>query len=185
MRRRLPVLAAFLIVLAVGAGAAYGALPHLSRAMLADFERQFSVKILAPVKDSAFTFVDPPSAYYLENFGVTMSSKISLVPGYGPTMFGMMSPEQIQTHHRKVLERLPVLRERMKLTLFDGASHFEGLDDNDRLAVAVTVYHFLWEETTEIPSLIVIQGTKKALLEARTKTVEQGRDRAVQMKEMN
>ena len=53
------------------------------------------------------------------------------------------------------------------------------------LAVAVTVYHFLWEETTDIPSQIVMQGTKKALLEARTKTVEQGRDQALQMKELN
>ncbi len=182
--KRLPILASVLVAVSVGAGAAHCARQGLSRALLADFEKQFSTKILVPVKDSAFTFVDPPSAYYLDNFGVTMSSKISLVPGYGPTMFGMMSPEQIQTHHRKVLERLPVLRERMKLTLVDGATHFEGLDGNERLAVAVTVYHFLWEETTEIPSQIVMQGTKKALLEARTKTVEQGRDQALQMKEL-
>jgi hypothetical protein len=83
-----------------------------------------------------------------------------------------------------VEERLPLLREQMKLALFDGAARFDMLDDSDRLAVAVTVYHFAWENTTGIPSQIVIQGTKKALLEARAKTKEQGRDQAFQMKEM-
>ena len=113
-----------------------------------------------------------------------MASEISLVPGYGPTMFGPLNKDQILLHHRKVIARLPVLREQMKLALFDGATRFDSLDDNDRLAVAVTVYHFAWEDTTEIPSQIVMQGTKKALLEARAKTQEQGRDQPFLMKEM-
>jgi len=181
--RRLPILAAVLAAIALCAGAAYGDRLHITRVMMAAYEKQFAVSILSAGKDSAFTFVDPPRAYYVENFGILLASEISLVPGYGPTMFGGVSEEQIQLHHHKVTERLPVLREQMKLALFDGATRFGALDGDDRIAVAVTVYHFAWENTTGIPSQMVIQGTKKALLEARAKTQDQGRDQALQMKE--
>ena len=181
--RRLPILTAVLAVIALCAGAAYGDRPHITKVMLAAYERQFAVSVLSAGKDSAFTLIDPPRAYYVDNFGILMASEISLEPG-GPTMFGLLTKEQIQLHHHKVTERLPVLREQMKLALFDGATRFEELDANERLALAVTVYHFVWEDTTGVPSQIVMQGTKKALLEARTKTQEQGRDQALQMKEL-
>jgi len=182
--RRIHILAAALWTIALCAGAAYGDRPHVTKAMLTAFEKQFVGSVLSATKDSAVTFVDPPRAYYVDNFGIMMASEISLVPGYGPTMFGPLNPEQIQLHHHKVTERLPVLREQMKLALFEGATRFDALDDNDRLAVAVTVYHFAWENTTGIPSQIVMQGTRKALLEARPKTQEQGRDQAFEMKEL-
>jgi hypothetical protein len=178
------ILAAVFATIALCAGAVYGDRLRPTKAMLTAFEKQFVGNVLAATKDSTVTFVDPPRAYYLDNFGIMMACEVSPVPGYGPTMFGPLNPEQIQLHHHKVEERLPILREQMKLALFDGATRFEALDDNDRLAVAVTVYHFAWENTTGIPSQIVIQGTRKALLEARAKTKEQGRDQAFQMKEL-
>lgn len=182
--RRIHIFAAALAAIVLCAGAAYGDRPRLTKAMLAAFEKQFAANVIAATKDSTVTFVDPPRAYYVDNFGILMASEVSPIPGYGPTMFGPLNPEQIQLHHHKVEERLPLLREQMKLALFDGATRFDMLDDSDHLAVAVTVYHFAWENTTGIPSQIVIQGTKKALLEARAKTKEQGRDQAFQMKEM-
>lgn len=182
--KRTQILATVLAAIALCAGAAYADRPHLAKAMLTAYEKQFAVSILSAGKGSAFTFVDPPRAYYVDNFGILMASEISLVPGYGPTMFGTIGKDQIQIHHHNVTERLPVLREQMKLALFDGATRFDMLDGDDRLAVAVTVYHFAWEDTTGIPSQIVMQGTKKALLEARAKTQEQGRDQAFQMKEL-
>jgi hypothetical protein len=178
------ILAAVLAAIALCAGAAYGDRPHLTRAMLTAFEKQFALSVLTATKDSTVTFIDPPRAYYLDNFGVMMATEMSLVPGYGPTIFGALSKEQIQLHHHKVEERLPLIREQMKLALLDGASRFDALDGNDRLAVAVTVYHFAWENTTGIPTQIVMQATRKALLEARAKTQEQGRDQSFEMKEL-
>ncbi len=183
--KRVHILAAALATIALCAGSAYGDRPRLTRAMLTAFEKEFTQSVLTATKDSTVTFIDPPRAYYLDNFGVMMATEMSLVPGYGPTIFGALNKEQIQLHHRKVIARLPVLREQMKLALFDGATRFESLDSNDRLAMAVTVYHFAWEDTTDVPTQIVIQGTKKALLEARAKTQEQGRDQVFEMKELN
>jgi hypothetical protein len=182
--RRVYILAPLLIAFALCAGAVYGDGPHLTKVMLSAFQKQFATSVLSATKDSAVTFIDPPRAYYLDDFGIVMTSEVSPVPGYGPTIFGPLNKDQIQLHHRKVIERLPILREQMKLALFDGATRFQTLDSNDHLAVALTVYHFAWEDTTDVPSQIVIQGTKKALLEGRTKTQEQGRDQAVQMKEL-
>jgi hypothetical protein len=181
--RRLPVLAVAVAAVALCAGVAYGDRPGVSKAMIFAWGEEFGGKIRAIDKEWPFSFVDPPCAYSVDNFGILMTSEISLATGYGPTMFGPVRPEQIKDHHHKVLERLPLLREQMKVALFDGAARFGPLDENERLAVAVTVYHFVWEDTTELPSQIVMQGTKKSLLEARTKTVEQGRDRAVLVKE--
>ncbi len=183
--RRIHILAVVLGAVALCGGVAYGDRPHVTRAMEVAFEKQFVGSVLAATKkDLPFTFIDPPRAYYVDNFGIMMTTEMSLVPGLGPTMFGNISNDQIQLHHHRVIERLPLLREQMKLALFDGAARFEALDGDERLAVAVTVYHFAWEDTTDIPSQIVAQGTKKALLEARAKTQEQGRDRALEMKEL-
>jgi hypothetical protein len=183
--RRPQVLAAVLSAIALCSIAAYGDRPRITKAMMTAYERQFAGGIISASKEPpSFTIIDPPRAFYLDNFGIMMTSEISLVPGITLTMFRVVDKEDIQVHRRKVMERLPVLREQMKLALFDGATRFDTLDERDRLAVAVTVYHFAWEDTTEIPSQIVMQGTKKALLEARAKTQEQGRDQALQMKEM-
>src|SRR5208283_4783582 len=120
-KRRAPhisrIFGAVVAAIALCAGAAYGDRPHITKAAMAAYEKEFAGNILSATKTSTFTFVDPPRAYYVDNFGIVMASEISLVPGYGPTMFGALSKEQIQLHHRKVVERLPVLREQMKLAL--------------------------------------------------------------------
>jgi len=182
--RRLQILAAVLTMIALCSVAAYGDRPQITKAMMTAYERHFAGSIVSASKElPPFTIIDPPRAFYLDNFGIMMASEVSLVPGITLTMFRVVDKEDIQAHRRRVIERLPLLREQMKLALFDGATRFDALDGNDRLAVAVTVYHFAWEDTTEIPSQIVMQGTKKALLGARAKTQEQGRDQALQMKE--
>lgn len=182
--RRLSILIAALAAIALCAGSAYADRQHITKAMMNAFEKQFAVSIVSASKEPGFTFIDPPRAFYLDNFGIMMASEISLMPGFGMSMFRTINKDEIQVQHHKVLERLPLLREQMKLALFDGATRFDTLGGDERLAVAVTVYHFAWEDTTDVPSQIVVQGTKKALLEVRTKTQDQGRDQALQMKEI-
>ena len=104
-------------------------------------------------------FVDPPRAFYVDRFGVVMTSVATLGPGFGIGMFrGAPDATELATYRGKMLQRLPVLRQQMKAALLESAQQFRSLKEEDRLAVAVSVYHFAAEDTQGIPSQIVIQG---------------------------
>ena len=75
------------------------------------------------------------------------------------------------------------MKETMKTSLLETAGALSDLPDEDRVAIAVTVYHFEWEDTADVPSEIVVQGKKKDLLAARTDASL--RDKAIELKEMN
>ena len=164
--------------------AAQGGGRSVTRSILYNSERQVQGRIQSLLSDNPDAFVDLPRGYYLDNFGVIFVSTCSLAPGIGITPFrGPINRQEIRDHKSKVLARVPQLKETMKTSLLETAGALSDLPDEDRVAIAVTVYHFEWEDTADVPSEIVVQGKKKDLLAARTDASL--RDKAIELKEMN
>jgi hypothetical protein len=163
-----------------------GAESPVTRALLASFEKDFLVRMKAAWKVDSTLFVDPPRAFYVDRFGVVMTSVVTLGPGFGMGMFrGAPGAAELADYRGKVLQRLPLLLQQMKDALLESAPRFRSLKDGDRLAVAVSVYHFAEEDTQGIPSQIVIQGAHKALLEAKQRPAGASLDDVFDIEELN
>jgi hypothetical protein len=157
----------------------------VTRVLLASFEHDFLVRMKTAWKVDTALFVDPPRAFYVDRFGVVMTSVVTLEPGFGIAIFrGAPSPAELADYRGKVLQRLPLLRQQMRDCLLESAPHFH-LKDNDRMAVAVSVYHFEPEDTHGIPSQVVIQGGHKALLDAKQRPAGASLDDVFEVEEID
>jgi len=159
---------------------------RVTRALLASFEHDFLTRMAAAWKVETHLFIDPPRAFYVDRFGIVMTSVVTLEPGFGLALFrGAPNKGEIADYRGRVLQRLPVLRQQMKDSLLESAPRFRTLNATDRMAVAVSVYHFEPEDTQGIPSEIVIQATHQALLEARQRPAGASRDDVFEIEELN
>jgi hypothetical protein len=158
-------------------------------------EKQFTERALALWGDDRYMFFLQPQAYFVDHFGILLTTGLNIAPGPLPLMIfrGPITKQEIATRKRIVLGRMPKFREFLKSELMDAAAMFPGEPDTDRLSIAVTIYHFTWEDTADIPTQIVAQGVKKDLLGAKEyaerqkksrKTVDPARlDQAIEMRD--
>ena len=164
------------------AAAALADLPvdHIS---LFELEKKFEKNVYSLWGDDRYMFQQLPRAYYVNNFGVLLTSEFSIAPGPGISPFlPSISKQTVIAHKKVVLGRVPKLRDFMKAQLLEGVAMFPNLPDTDRFGIAVTIYHISWEDISDIPTQVVVQGTKKALLAARANVAM--RDQAIEMKEL-
>jgi hypothetical protein len=145
-------------------------------------EKQFSERALALWGDDRYMFFLRPQAYSVDHFGILLTANMNLAPGPIPLPFrGPVTKEEIATHKRVVLERMPQFRQFLRSELIQAAAMFPGEAEGDRVSIAVTIYHYSWEDTADIPTQIVVQGTKKDLLEAKANPALA--DHAIEMKD--
>ncbi|HWF45444.1 MAG TPA: hypothetical protein VG168_00440 [Bryobacteraceae bacterium] len=178
---RSPLSVATCIVLCALASAVAMADYSPVRAQTFAFEKQFSERALALWGDDRYMFFLRPQAYFVDHFGILLTTDLNLAPGPVPLFRGPISKQEIATHKRIVLQRMPKFRQFLKSELMDAAAMFPGEPDADRLSIAVTIYHFAWEDTADIPTQIVAQGVKKDLLAAKANPVLA--DHAIEMRD--
>lgn len=175
-----------LLVLCSLALASAGAIAKNSvdRAQTFELEKQFSQRAMALWGDDRYMFFLLPRAYTVDHFGIVLTSEMNLAPGPAPGLAafgGPITKEQITAHKRLVLQRMPKFRQFLKSELLDAAAMFPGEPETDRVSIAVTIYHFSWEDSSDIPTQIVVQGVKKNLLEAKANPALA--DQAIEMKD--
>lgn len=179
MRSRNPLLILSLLGLVAVVGMASN---RVDRAQTFALEKQFSERALALWGDDRYMFFLRPQAYSVDHFGILLTANMNLVPGPIPLPFrGPITKEEIATHKRAVLERIPRFRQFLKSELIDAAAMFPGGAETDRVGIAVTIYHYSWEDTADIPTQIIVQGVKRDLLEAKANPALA--DHAIDMKD--
>ena len=133
--------------------------PYVSRSTMFAIEKKLEAAVRGRWHDDPYMFVDLPRGYYVDNFGVIFVTEFSLAPGPGLSPFrGPISRQEIKQHKTTVLARVPELKDTMKAQLLEVAAALPAVPETDRVAIAVTVYHFDWEDTGDIPSQIIVQG---------------------------
>lgn len=106
---------------------------------------------------------------YLEGFGLLVSTEVDLMPGATLTPFRLSFTKEEKARIRaRKLERLGKLRELMRTMLVDAAAMVDTVPENEQVAVAVTLFHKSWEDTTGLPGQIVMQAPRKALVAFKT-----------------
>ena len=116
-----------------------------------------------------FLLIGMTRGIYLEGYGIVYSAEVDLVasPGISP-FHPEVTKEDITRLRQRKIARLPVLRKAMRQMLLDSAGSLDGLPAEERMSVGVSLNHRSWENTSGLPSQIVMQAEKRVLLDFAT-----------------
>ena len=139
--------------------------PRAARAALVVIEKDFNGRIERYNIDDPFLLLGATRGVYLEGYGAVFTAEVNLVAGpvispFRPTI----SKEEIAKLRQKKLSRLPVLKQIMRDLLVNSAATLETVSPNEQIVVGVSLFYFSWEDSTGLPSQILMQADRKALL---------------------
>ncbi|MCX6610829.1 MAG: hypothetical protein NTW74_08250 [Acidobacteria bacterium] len=157
-----PFLAASLLIAAVTE-------PVINRMMLIPVEKRIDQR-LETLFDEPFLLLGMTRGLYLDKFGAVFSAELQLVSTPGVGTFGFTAPtkEMMVATRKKKLDRLPMLKDAMRAQLASAAIALEKLPAEEKVVLGISIFRRSWEDSTGLPAQIVMQATRKDLINART-----------------
>jgi len=141
----------------------------LGRPAIAAMEKGLDSELSGLWPDDPFLLLGTTRGVYLDGFGAVFTAELNLVAGPILTPMNPIPSKEMIAHQReRKLERLPKLRDAMRNILADAASGLDSLPRDQQVVFAVTLARYRWEDTTGLPSHIMMQGRRGDLLQARS-----------------
>jgi hypothetical protein len=139
---------------------------HATLVSIVSVQKNIDGKLTHLWPDEPFLVLGGARGLYLNGYGAVFTAEIYLAPA--PMNVFQPSPtrEMIARYRQRKQERVPQLEEAMREVLAQTASSLSTLADTDRVVLAVDLPSFAWEDSAGIPSQIIMQGQKSALLAA-------------------
>ncbi|HEY3740790.1 MAG TPA: hypothetical protein VGL53_13150 [Bryobacteraceae bacterium] len=132
------------------------------RSDLAASELMVDKAIQSKWAEDPFILIGGTRAFYINGFGVVMTTELNLVTGPSVNPFNPTLSEATKINYRKrKLERLPQLRDLMSTTLEQVKGRFPTLKDDEQVVLGVQLYRYSWEDPAGLPTQIVYQSAKR------------------------
>jgi hypothetical protein len=143
--------------------------PRVTRSMLIDLEKNLDGRVVRLSQDSPFLLLGPTRGIYLDGYGAVFTAEINLVSAPAALMMfrPQMTKEEIEQHRQLKLTRVPLLKQAMRQAMIDSASSLDTVPPQEQIVVVAMLAKYPWENTTGIPQQIMMQASKKDLLEQR------------------
>jgi hypothetical protein len=166
-----PVLLAVpFLLLVVAASAIASDAPRVPRTTLAAAEKSLDNRFAGLWNDNPFIMLGPTRGVYLEGYGAVFTAEVNLVAGPQITII-MQAPtkQSIAEHRQKKLARIPELKKAMEKALAETAASpaMAAVPPDEQIVLVAFLSHFPWEDLTGVPSQIMMQGSKKKLMDAQ------------------
>jgi len=159
------VLACLVLLLAVAMSGGQPARPRFSRTALTPVERSFDSLLTKPGQQYPFDMLGNTRAVYLNGYGVVFTAELNLIIAPRLTPFRQsISKEDVEKVHSQKLANLDVLRRAMREQLSAAAASLDAVPPNEQIVVSVTLFYYSWEQKDGLPSQILMQASKRALL---------------------
>ena len=101
---------------------------------------------------------------YIRGYGAVVTGELNLAPSSGITPFHQtITKDDVARAHQKKVQRMPELRNAMQALLLQTASELHDVPDNEEVAIAVSLFYWVWEDRAGLPDQIVVHASKKAL----------------------
>jgi hypothetical protein len=173
-------LAALVALLALaGMQASDPAKPKVPRGSLVPLESSFDVRITKPGQEDPFDLLGNTRGVYLDGYGLVFTTELNLIVTPMTPFRPQITREEIQKIRLRKLAKLQVLKKAMREMMVSSAAAVDGLPANEQVVVAVTLFYYSWEDRTGLPSQILMQAPKSALVGGPG----QSPDAALQVKE--
>lgn len=173
-------------ILAAVVGTAVAEAPRVKRAALAAMEKAFDMKLLSAAAQEPFDLLGNTRGIYLEGYGAVFTAEIGLVysPTINPFRLTIPKPEMAAVHLRK-LRQLPILKENMRQMLLDCSASLDSVPPGEQIVVSVILFNRAWEDTTGLPSQVMMQAERRKLLDVQTgRTARANLDSIVKVQEL-
>jgi hypothetical protein len=106
-------------------------------------------------------------AVYIRGYGAVVTGEVNLAPSSGITPFHQtITKDDVARAHQKKVQRMPELRTAMQALLVQSASELRDVPDSEEIAIAVSLFYWVWEDKSGLPTQVVMHAPKKALLAA-------------------
>lgn len=138
----------------------------IARGSLTTMESSFDVRLTKLSQDDPFDLLGNTRGVYLEGYGAVFTTELNLIvtPSITPFRPSISKADADKVHQRK-LQKLPVLKRAMREMLIASAAALDKLPADEQLVLAVTLFYYSWEDRAGLPSQIVLQAPKNALLQ--------------------
>lgn len=141
--------------------------PRVSRAVLNAAEKSLDDRIKALWEDNPLALVGPTRGIYLEGYGAVFTAEVNPISGPLALFHPTYTKEEKDRYFKKRKERIPQLISVMKQTLVSSAASLDPVLPDDQIVIAAVLDHNVWEEVTGLPGQVMVQATKRKLLEAQ------------------
>ena len=106
---------------------------------------------------------------YIEGYGVVFNVQVNIAPVGNISPFRRSySDEEIRQINIRKRQRIETLEQRTRELLLELSGLIPGLPADEKLAIAVSLFHFAWEDLTELPKQMVMAAAKSALAQAKS-----------------
>jgi hypothetical protein len=158
----------FAIVLVALAWTAVAQAPRVSYASIRAMEKSFDKLVLTPGAEAPFDLLGNTRGVYLEGYGAVFTSEVSLLVTATVNPFQVTIPKVYATKvHAQKLQRVPLLKRSMQDALLATAASLDGVPANEKIVVGVSIFYYSWEDTSGLPSQIVMQAERQKLLDVQ------------------
>ena len=164
----------FLLAMTVAVSASAADLsnaPRLARSTMAIAEKNLDNRFTRLWSDNPVPVLGPTRGVYLEGYGVVLTAEVNLVAGPPLTLFNPAITKEYAAEHKQAkIKRLPQIKAEMQTALVDIAASKEmaAVSPDEQIVLVVFLSHFPWEDLSGIPGQIMVQSSKKKLLEAKS-----------------
>jgi len=137
----------------------------VNRGLIEAVEVGINKRIEAMFPGEQFVLLGHTHGVYLDGFGCVFTSRVNLAEGPGPSPFLRQLPESARAAlHKKKLERLPILRTAMRDMLMSAAIGIDPVPPQEKMVLSVSLIYMHHEDTAGLPTQIVMQAPRRALL---------------------
>ena len=136
----------------------------VDRNLLGTLERGCNKRI-ETLFDDPYMLLGLTRGVYLDGYGVVLTAEVNLAITPGATPFRMaMTDEEKVALRKKKLDRLPGLKLAMREVLVSSAKTLDPMPGTEQVVVAITLLNRSFELSQGLPSQIVMQAPKQALV---------------------
>jgi hypothetical protein len=161
------IFATSLLLAVVVATTAADSTPRVNRSVLNAAEKSLDDRIKLLWEDNPLALVGPTRGVYLEGYGAVFTAEINPISGPIALMHSSFTKEEKDRYKKKRLERIPQLEAVLKQTLVTSAASLDPVPVDEQVVIVVDLSHNPWEDVTGLPGQVMVQASKRKLLEAQ------------------
>jgi len=161
------VVSSILLAAAVWTAVAQG--PRVGLTAIRAMEQSFDKRVLTASPETPFDLLGTTRGVYLNGYGAVFTAEVDLMTTSNISPFLQKIPKDyaVKVHAQKV-QRIPLLKQTMREAMLSMAASLDGVPANENIVLGVSLVYFTkWEDTTGLPSEIIMQAERQKLLDVQ------------------
>jgi hypothetical protein len=139
--------------------------PRVSWASIRHMEQSVDAKVTNIDKTEPGFLLGPTRGVYLDGYGAVFTAEVDLLPSAAPNPFRPeYSKQDILRLKAKKQMRISLLKQKMRDTIIAASVPLDSVPKEERIALAVTIPYFPWEDGAGLPRQIVMHAPRSLLL---------------------